>query len=245
MLKHKKTSDILQFLRLHWPVCLVFALALSLFCVFALTRPQAEPEVRYEIPTVSGGIDFTAPDIVAHTAGDGIAVVIPAQALGVRPARVISDPAEIWQGETSPTHGGFTLPVAMDGDGIGVLNIPDIGVSVRVYESGDVMEDMEHGAAHFRSTSAWIGNIGVSAHNINLDGTSGYFLNLHTLERGAVIRYQTALGMREYVVDSIREISEWDWSLLERTPDNRITMITCISGRPDMRLAVQAVERFS
>jgi len=137
------------------------------------------------------------------------------------------------------------LPVTMDNGSIGVLTIPDIGLSVRVYESGDQMEDMEHGAAHFRSTSAWMGNIGISAHNINFNGTDGHFLNLYKLEKGAVITYTTALGTREYVVDSIAEISEWDWSMLDRTEDNRITLITCITGKPAYRLAIQGAERLS
>ena len=107
------------------------------------------------------------------------------------------------------------------------------------------MEDMERGAAHFKSTSAWMGNIGISAHNVNLNGTPGYFLNLYTLEKGDIITYETALGVREYVVDSVMEISENDWSLLDRTEDNRITLITCITGKPALRLAVVGAERLS
>ena len=40
----------------------------------------------------------------------------------------------------------------------------------------------------------------------------------------------------------VREIAGDDWSYLSRTDDNRITMITCITGKPDLRLMVQAKE---
>ena len=99
------------------------------------------------------------------------------------------------------------------------------------------------GAAHFPSTSAWYENIGVSAHNVNFDGTPGYFLNLYTLNIGDVIIYQTAHGRREYIIETIIEICEYDWSFLDRTRDNRITLITCITGKPELRLVVQAAER--
>jgi len=224
-------------------------LVLVAACVIAvLHNPQTEPQ-RYVIETTGSEIDFTSPTIVAHTAYDGIAVVgaswdnesvVPA--IMPTAARFTSDPATIWQNETTPTYGGFTLPVLMDADSIGILTIPDIGLTVRVYEAEDSMEAMERGAAHFRHTSAWMGNVGISAHNINLDGTPGYFLNIHNLTQGAVILYETALGMRIYAVESVREISEMDWSMLDRTQDNRITLITCITGKPSMRLAVQAVE---
>ena len=188
------------------------------------------------------GIDFSDPDIAPHTAEDGIAVVSPASP-SARPAHSISDPDEIWREDISPTHGGFTLPVKMDNGSIGVVTIPGIDLSARVFEAETEMEAMEWGVAHFRSTSAWQGNIALSAHNVNLNGTPGYFLNLHKLNQGDVISYETALGTREYIVEAIKEISELDWSMLDRTDDNRITLITCITGKPEMRLMVQGIER--
>ena len=226
-------------------VMLIITLIIYAVCTLILDNTP-----RTELSTFGSEIDFASPEIVAHTADDGIAVVnqltVDSGELTVSaPVRITNDPDTIWLNETSHTHGGFTMPVAMDGEAIGVLTIPDIGLSVRVYEGEDNMELMERGVAHFRHTSAWYGNTGLSAHNVNLDGTPGYFLNLHRLSPGAVIRYETAHGMREYAVETIREIDETDWSMLSRTEDNRITLITCITGKPDLRLAVQAVETFS
>lgn len=237
----KNNKKIITFLRRRWPICAALLLIVVASCAFVISRQFAEP-ARYELEATGSEVDFAAPELRVHTAEDGIAVVNPATAEAA-PLRAVSDPAEIWQGDATPTHGGFTLPVAMDDESIGILTIPDLGLSVRVYESGSEMEDMEKGAAHFKSTSAFDGNIGISAHNVNLDGTNGYFLNLHSLEKGAVIQYETALGQREYTVDTIKEIAESDWSMLGRTEDNRITLITCITGKPAMRLCVQATER--
>ncbi len=249
---------------------LAFGIAAS-FAVPLFLRPQTpEPaEQSYVLETAGSEIDFSDPEIAVHTAEDGIAIVnmsqtyvenavdsvekpdshanvqtaMPALAEPAAPVKLASGPDEIWQGETAPTHGGFTMPVLMDGGSIGVLSIPGIGLSVRVYESDNAMEDMDKGVAHFKSTSAWEGNIGFSAHNVNFDGSAGYFYSLHTLRKGDTIRYETALGVREYVVESITEIAETDWTALGRTQDNRVTLITCISGKPALRLCVQAVEK--
>lgn len=237
-------------------VCVVLMLValVVVSCMTLFSHTSPEPE-RYELEAISGEVDFDATQVKAHTAADGIAVVGTVKTpdiaepmiaeLSTEPAKFIADPAAIWQDSdnSAPTHGGFTMPVQMDDESIGILSIPDIGLTVRVYESGNEMEDMTKGAAHFKSTSAWIGNIGLSAHNVNFDGTAGYFLNLYKLQKGAVIRYETALGKREYVVESVKEIAETDWSTLGRTDDNRITLITCITGKPSMRLSVQASEK--
>lgn len=234
----------------------IFVLILAAVIVTAFhVRQTAQP--RYDLEAGGAEIDFTMPEVKAHTAEDGIAVVRAAAQknesiatdlvpTAAEPARFTADPAAIWQDDKAgsiSTHGGFTLPAPMDGESIGVLTIPDIGLSVRVYESDDEMADMTKGAAHFKSTSAWDGNVGLSAHNINLNGSAGYFLNLYKLQKGAVIKYETALGKREYAVESVTEISETDWSRLGRTQDNRITLITCITGKPSLRLCVQAVEK--
>lgn len=101
--------------------------------------------------------------------------------------------------------------------------------------------DMDKGVAHFPSTSAWAGNVGFSAHNINFDGSDGYFKDLHKLSEGDTIRYQTSLGERSYTVESVREIDASDWSPLGYTDDDRLTLITCISGKSEKRFCVQAV----
>jgi LPXTG-site transpeptidase (sortase) family protein len=130
----------------------------------------------------------------------------------------------------------------MSDGSIGVLTIPDLSLSVNVYESPDNMEAMSQGVAHFPSTSAYDGNVALSAHNINLNGSDGYFKYLYTLEKGDSVTYMTALGERAYTVESVVTIAASDWTPLNYTDDNRLTMITCISGQPDKRLCVTATE---
>lgn len=138
---------------------------------------------------------------------------------------------------------GYTLPetVQLTDGSIGLLRIEKIGLSASVYEAEDEMEAMRKGVAHYPSTSAWEGNIGLCAHSGN--GPACFFRDLHKLKIGDEITYTTALGTRQYVVDVVQEIAETDWSMLGRREDNRITMTTCIDGKPDKRLCVQAVEK--
>lgn len=48
---------------------------------------------------------------------------------------------------------------------------------------------------------------------------------------------------RIYVVTIITIIEDTNWSYLESTDDNRLTLITCLEYRPRHRRLVQAVER--
>ena len=187
-------------------------------------------------------------DVVIHDSTEGEIVIGDAAAeiepsLTVKPAeaKLISDPDDIW---TTLAYAGNHTPieaVEQEDGSLGVLTIDKIGLSVNVFESEDQMEAMTKGVAHFPSTSAWDGNVAFSAHNINFDGTDGFFKDLHKLSEGDTIRYQTSLGERSYAVESVREIDASDWSPLGYTDDARLTLITCISGKAEKRLCVQAV----
>lgn len=139
----------------------------------------------------------------------------------------------------------FTIPTVTKtsfNGSLGHLTIDKIELSMDVFETDNTMEDMKKGAAHFKNTSVWEGNIGLSAHN---DGVkeSVSFGKLHTLKLGDIMVYKTSLGERSYEVTEIQTISDEDWSYLSRTKDNRITLITCVSGQPDKRFMVQAIEK--
>ncbi len=213
------------------------------------------PKLLADAPTETE-ITFDMEVNRAYTASDGV-VVIPASVAtdaGVVNANTDSAPSDV-QPEvnvapvvvTEPAvvkdGGNYTLPedVQLADGSIGLLTIPKLSLSVSVFETADEMEAMSHGVAHFKTTSAWDGNIGLCGHNRNFDLTDGFFLNIHTLKAGDIISYKTALGVRTYAVEIVAEIAETDWSYLGRTGDNRITLITCISGKPRSRLVVQAV----
>lgn len=133
-----------------------------------------------------------------------------------------------------------TIEQVRNSDGsIGVLRIPTINLKVTAFD-GDTFTAMKKGVGHLPSTSCWNGNIGLVGHN---RGTNDYFGDLKKLEIGDEMTYTTNLGTRTYVVKYITKISDTDWSRLQYTSDNRLTLITCVEDVPDKRLCIQAVEK--
>lgn len=83
----------------------------------------------------------------------------------------------------------------------------------------------------------------LSAHNATADGSPAYFKDLHKLKTGDEVFYTTALGERRYQVVQITKITDTDWEyILDRPDENRLTLVTCVSGEPSNRLMVQAKE---
>ena len=121
---------------------------------------------------------------------------------------------------------------------IGTVEIPSLGISMRLWE-GETNESMKKGLGHYNSTSAWDGNVGVCGHN---RGSKYVIGSIKDLEYGAVITYTTVLGTRTYQVTYVGQIDNEDWSYLQSTPDNRITITTCLADHPESRICVQAVE---
>jgi LPXTG-site transpeptidase (sortase) family protein len=235
-----------------WLIVLAVLAGMAL-TVAAVRAATPEPRTIAE-PSTEHAVTFDLEKNRVYSAEDGIIVVPasnPAGGLGgtrgdlVPPARfAVSDSEPATSAEVARTLGSaYTLSedAQLPDGSIGTLSIPKLGLTVGVFESNDEMEAMTHGLAHFKTTSAWAGNIGLCGHNINFDLTDGHFKRLYTLSEGDVISYKTALGNRSYTVTAVKEIAADDWSWLGRTEDNRITMITCISGKPDVRLMVQAV----
>jgi len=216
----------------------------------AVSAAKPEPRTIAEPPTETE-ITFDMDKNRAYTAEDGVIVigdmVTPAAAKTeaaplVAATETASEAAPTVAAATAKVGGAYTLPedTLMADGSIGLLSIPKLNLAVNVFETDDEMEAMSHGLAHFKTTSAWSGNIGLCGHNVNFDLTDGYLKNLHTLKIGDSISYKTALGSRTYTVETVTEIAETDWSYLGRTEDDRVTLITCISGKPTMRLVVQA-----
>lgn len=231
----------------------VFFLAALLMAVFAAcgekeTDPAQLSTPQYEVSS-NNLPEYSPKDGNVHTAEDGVLVVRPEEKeVPVSTGQDKSEtPDTVWEQDAVATYNAFTLPekVMLDEENgsIGILSIPALGLSVNVYEVEDEMEAMSRGVAHFKSTSAYDGNVGLSAHNINFDGTDGYFKNLYTLKTGDTVSYKTALGEREYEVSLVTAIGETDWSYLSRSTENRLTMVTCISGKPTQRVLVQAVQK--
>ena len=66
--------------------------------------------------------------------------------------------------------------------------------------------------------------------------------SIKDLEIGDTITYTTIYGTRTYEVILVKTISNSDWSYLQATADNRITLTTCLANQPEKRICVQAVQ---
>ena len=115
---------------------------------------------------------------------------------------------------------------------IGTLRIPSLDINMKVWE-GETNESMKKGLGHYSSTSAWDGNISVCGHNRGAKYTIG---SIKDLEIGDTITYTTIYGTRTYEVVLVKTISNSDWSYLQATADNRITLTTCLANQPEKRI---------
>ena len=142
---------------------------------------------------------------------------------------------------TTPQETAFTPASELkrsDGS-IGTLVIPSLSINMKVYD-GTTSTSMSKGVGHFAETSGWSGNIGLCGHNRNSRYVIGSVKDLKIVD---AIEYGTKLGTRRYAVTSVGTISVTDWSYLNPTADNRITIITCLANQPSLRVCVQAVEK--
>lgn len=121
---------------------------------------------------------------------------------------------------------------------LGTLEIPAIGLSVKIYQGTDI-STLAKGVGHFEDSSVWDGNAAFAAHN---RGTNNYFGQIHTLEMGDTITLTTQLGTRTYEVTSVSKVSETDRSALAASTQNIITLYTCVRDERDQRWCVQGVE---
>lgn len=125
-------------------------------------------------------------------------------------------------------------------DEIGTLTIPDILLDNAPIRESVELSTLSETIGHFPSTSIYEGNVGLASHDSGSQGD--FFKNLKKIKIGSEIFYQTNYGTKRYVVTTKEIISEEDWSYLQETEDNRITLITCVAGQKDKRLCVQAIE---
>lgn len=147
---------------------------------------------------------------------------------------------------TLPTTPSYQQPAYTSVEGmaykdgsIGTIKIPSLKINMKVWE-GETSESMKKGLGHYSSTSAWDGNACFCGHN---RGSKYVIGSIKDLEQGDTITYTTVYGTRTYSVTEVKIISNTDWSYLQSTADNRITLTTCLADHPESRVVVQAVEK--
>ena len=120
------------------------------------------------------------------------------------------------------------------------IKIPKTNLIAPIKETIN-MDILNEYIGHFEETPDKEGNIGLAGHNRGYK--KNYFENIHTLKIGDEIFYKKDNFEKTYVIDTIETIKNTNWSYLENTNENKITLITCIENKPELRLCIQATEK--
>ena len=119
------------------------------------------------------------------------------------------------------------------------IEIPKISLIADISEGTD-KEILDVFVGHFEETKTDNGNIGLAAHNRGYN--VNYFGRIKELEIGDEIYYTYGNIKKKYKVCLITIIKDTEWTYLENTEDNRITLITCLEDEPEYRRCIQALE---
>lgn len=120
------------------------------------------------------------------------------------------------------------------------IKIPKIDLIAPIEETVE-KEVMNRSVGHFSNTSKWNGNVGLGAHNRGYN--VNYFANIKKLKKFDLIEYGYNGTKRQYLVSNIVIIKDTDWSYLEETEENKITLITCVENEPNYRRCIQGIEK--
>jgi len=120
---------------------------------------------------------------------------------------------------------------------IWTLSIDSINLLANVSKGTDE-EVLNKYIGHFDETNIFNGNVGLAAHNRGYP--VNYFKDLDKVKIGEVINYRIDDLVKHYTVESINIIKDTDWTYLENTNEDMLTLITCVRNKPEYRLCVQA-----
>ena len=119
---------------------------------------------------------------------------------------------------------------------IGYITIEELGITNAPMPDGTDNKTIRKYVGHFENSSYLEGNVCLCSHNRG--SKAAFFENLKNIKKGMKIEYTTKYETKTYITDEIKEIEETDFSVLEPTKDNRITLITCIANQRAKRLCV-------
>ena len=119
------------------------------------------------------------------------------------------------------------------------IEIPAIELKAEIAEGTDT-EILNKYVGHFEETSKDEGNIGLAAHNRGY--AVNYFEHLKDLKKGDKIYYKFNNIEKMYEVETMTIIKDTDWSYLEESKEDKITLITCVENQPNYRRCIQATE---
>jgi len=116
-------------------------------------------------------------------------------------------------------------PAAPSGEAVAHLVIPKIGVDKYIVE-GVGIEDLRKGPGHYPSTPlpGEAGNAAIAGHRTTYGAP---FYRLNELASGDDVFVTTRAGKFHYVVASSSVVKPSEVSVLDPSPDNRLTLTTC------------------
>lgn len=118
------------------------------------------------------------------------------------------------------------------------ISIPAINLEANIAE-GTSQEVMNKYVGHFENTPKLDGNIALGAHNRGY--SVNYFQDLKKLKKGDIIQYTYGGIKKSYKVDVATIIKDTDWTYLQNTTKDKITLITCVENQPEYRRCIQGV----
>jgi sortase A len=126
--------------------------------------------------------------------------------------------------------------VAKEGDVLGRIEIPRLGLAVAVLE-GTTSRTLQVGVGHIEGTAlpGGPGNIGIAGHR------DTFFRVLKDIRTGDEIQLQTATSLSRYKVDWVQIVDPRDTAILSPSIDSAITLVTCYP----FRFIGAAPERFA
>ena len=111
----------------------------------------------------------------------------------------------------------------------------------RIFLEAEIAEGTTTDIGHFEESAKKEGNICLAAHNRGYP--VNYFQNLKLLKKGDKIEYKYQNFKKEYEVTENYIIKDTDWSCMEKTEENEITLITCIENEPEYRRCIKGIEK--
>ncbi|HEX2038888.1 MAG TPA: class E sortase [Acidimicrobiales bacterium] len=126
---------------------------------------------------------------------------------------------------TPPAEPPPAPPPAPTGSAVAMIRIPEIGVEKAVVE-GVSLADLKKGPGHYPETPmpGQPGNAAVAGHRTTYGAP---FYDLDELEAGDPILVTTGQGSFRYEVTEKKVVKPSEVSVLDQTPDNRLTLTTC------------------
>ncbi len=111
--------------------------------------------------------------------------------------------------------------------------IPKINILENIFE-GTNLNTLEKGVGYFVDSTKDKGNICLAGHNIGI--TVSPFKNLYKLRKNDILYYKYKGKTYKYILMYKKEIDETDFTHINKTKYNCLTIVTCIAGKKQKRL---------